>query len=381
MKLFPPEIIEYTAESHFARSTTTSRMVYMVVLAALVLSFASLPFIYVDITTQAQGIIRTPSENNELQAVIYGEVQHVFVSENTIVERGDTILTLNTDKLDEQIVRLQAKIVENKQFVEDISMLLNKRNHRLITHKYQAEYSAYTSILADNNTQIAYFRTEYELHLSLYEKGVTPKQEYLQYKNQYENAVNLLENKKQQYLSNWEAERTRLEIENNEVVSSKKQLQEEKVKYVIKAPCSGSVIQFAGIQEGSFIGPSKTIALITNNDDLMVECYVSPLDIGYLQQGQKAIFQMSSFDYNQWGLAHGTVTEISKDILSINNQSIFCVRCSLDEKNLELKNGYKGQLKKGMTLTGRFYLTERTLWQLLFDKVDDWVNPKLVSDF
>jgi HlyD family secretion protein len=61
----------------------------------------------------------------------------------------------------------------------------------------------------------------------------------------------------------------------------------------------------------------------------------------------------------------------------MNEQPVFRVRCSLDTKFLQLKNGYKGDLKKGMTLTGRFYLTDRSLWQLLFDKVDKWVNPKL----
>ena len=40
-------------------------------------------------------------------------------------------------------------------------------------------------------------------------------------------------------------------------------------------------------------------------------------------------------------------------------------------------NSYKGKIGKGMTLTARFYLLDRTLWQLLFDRVDDWFNPNL----
>ena len=47
----------------------------------------------------------------------------------------------------------------------------------------------------------------------------------------------------------------------------------------------------------------------------------------------------------------------------------------IDEKHLKLNNGVKGELKKGMTFTSRFLITERTLYQLLYDKVDDWVNP------
>ena len=85
---------------------------------------------------------------------------------------------------------------------------------------------------------------------------------------------------------------------------------------------------------------------------------------------------MDAFNYNQWGLAQGAVTEISKDIISMDEQPVFRVRCSLDTPFLALKNGYRGNLKKGMTLTGRFYLTDRSLWQLLFDRIDDWMNPR-----
>ena len=46
-------------------------------------------------------------------------------------------------------------------------------------------------------------------------------------------------------------------------------------------------------------------------------------------------------------------------------------------KDFFLQSGYKGKISKGMTFTARFYLVERTLWQLLFDRVDDWFNPNL----
>ncbi|MBN2806811.1 MAG: HlyD family efflux transporter periplasmic adaptor subunit, partial [Prolixibacteraceae bacterium] len=109
------------------------------------------------------------------------------------------------------------------------------------------------------------------------------------------------------------------------------------------------------------------------------ECYVSPSDIGFFHKGMKVNFQIDAYHYNQWGTATGTVNEISGDIVTINNQPVFKVRCTLKTNYLQIKNGYKGELKKGMTLTGRFMLTERTLAQLLFDKVDNWLNPKLVA--
>ena len=93
-----------------------------------------------------------------------------------------------------------------------------------------------------------------------------------------------------------------------------------------------------------------------------------------------ARFQLDAFNYNQWGLVKGKIEEISSDLIAVNDQPVFKIRCSLENEFLLLKNGYKGNLKKGMTLTGRFSLTERTLWQMLFDKVDNWLNPKLAEN-
>ncbi|MNY20331.1 hypothetical protein D3C86_1538050 [compost metagenome] len=72
--------------------------------------------------------------------------------------------------------------------------------------------------------------------------------------------------------------------------------------------------------------------------------------------------------------------DISDDIIIISNsQPVFKVRCELKKNHLVLKNGYKGYLKKGMSFTARFTVTERSLYQLLYDKVDDWVNPNLAT--
>jgi HlyD family secretion protein len=40
-----------------------------------------------------------------------------------------------------------------------------------------------------------------------------------------------------------------------------------------------------------------------------------------------------------------------------------------------LKNGVEGKIIKGMTLTGNFFLVKRRIMDLLFDRVDDWINP------
>ncbi len=59
---------------------------------------------------------------------------------------------------------------------------------------------------------------------------------------------------------------------------------------------------------------------------------------------------------------------------------MFKVICSLDQKQLQLKNGFKGKLKKGMTLNARFFIINRSAFELLYDKVDDWFNPSKLNN-
>lgn len=90
--LFPLEIVEYSAESHFVRRRSRTWLVYLAVLLAVTGALISLPFIYVEVSTQARGIIRTEFENNQLQLAVAGEVIDIRMTENQLVSKGDTLL-------------------------------------------------------------------------------------------------------------------------------------------------------------------------------------------------------------------------------------------------------------------------------------------------
>ncbi|WP_169704525.1 hypothetical protein [Runella slithyformis] len=77
-----------------------------------------------------------------------------------------------------------------------------------------------------------------------------------------------------------------------------------------------------------------------------------------------------------------SLTDIAKDFTippasgaSKPNEAFFRVKCRLATTALKLQNGYETRLQKGMTLQAGFVVTRRTLSQLLFDKVEDWLNP------
>lgn len=47
----------------------------------------------------------------------------------------------------------------------------------------------------------------------------------------------------------------------------------------------------------------------------------------------------------------------------------------MEKDYLTLKNGIKGKLKKGMSVVAHFRITRRSLFDLLYQKIDDWINP------
>ena len=180
--------------------------------------------------------------------------------------------------------------------------------------------------------------------------------------------------------STWENQRKELTERINTINGSIKKISLDSRNYFVLAPTSGTIENFSGLQSGSFINSSQPIATISPNDNLIIESNVSPNDIGLIRKNQVVKFQIDAFNYNQWGLLEGKVIEIDRNITINEQQSFFKVKCKLNSKTLTLKSGYKTQVTKGMTLTTRYIITRRSLFDLLFDKVDDWLNPKIINN-
>ena len=93
---------------------------------------------------------------------------------------------------------------------------------------------------------------------------------------------------------------------------------------------------------------------------------------------QPVEIQIDAFNYNQWGMIGGEISEIFTDVIISENQpyAYFRVNCTLDTTMLYLKNGYEGRIRKGMSAQVLFIVTERSIANLLYDKIDNWLNPK-----
>ena len=182
-----------------------------------------------------------------------------------------------------------------------------------------------------------------------------------------------------QQKATWENQRRELEERVQRLDGTVAKIKVEENNYFVLAPISGTIESFSGLQVGSFLNASQPIATISAVDQLIVESTISPNDIGLIQKNQKVKFQIDAFNYNQWGLLEGKVIDIDRNITIQGEQAFFKVRCSLNSIEMKLQSGYKTKVSKGMTLTTRYIITRRSLFDLLFDKMDDWLNPKQLA--
>ena len=377
-KFFPPEIIEHSTEAHFFANSKPFRWIYLALLLIILIALALLPVISVNVTSQNRGVVSTKKENTTIIPSLYGKVKETSLEEGKRVRQGDTLLVLKSDRIDAQLNKFNKNLHNNHLFLDDLHSLLKEKPEELQTPKYKNEWGKYIAGIREIQIKLELLRKDFQQQKYLYNEKVIAEIDYLESKNNLQSIRSELELYKQKARNNWQIEITRLKLENNDIRASLKQLYDEKNQYVITAPATGSLLKVAGIQTGSFVSPGQKLAEISPEAKLIAECYVSSSNIGYIKNGQTVRFQFDAFDYNQWGLLKGSVTKISDDVIVIDKQPVFKVRCKLPSTYLQLKNGQKGYLKKGMTLTGRFMLTRRTLFQLLFDKVDDWLNPKMI---
>ena len=106
--------------------------------------------------------------------------------------------------------------------------------------------------------------------------------------------------------------------------------------------------------------------------DMIVECLVSPTDIGLLKINDRVNFQIDALNYHQREMAKGKILQINYDLSMVEDKLKYKVICSLNKTSLFLSNKTPLYLKTGMNLTAKFNIANRTVFQLLFDKIGDW---------
>lgn len=367
--------LENTVENLIAQNRQKGVSFYLIIILVLGAILGSLPFIWVDISAQSRGIIRSADENVPIISLVNGKITYIHLRNNQQVNKGDTLL-----KIDPEIVQSQEELNQNfrtqtLQSIEDYEQMRKSANPVIIQQSIHEEYEKYLQQKRELQAKVDLAEISHRRNKKLFEDRVIASAEYERFLFDLTFAKEALVSFEHQQLAIWEKQKKDLNDALRNYDGTINKLQLEKKSYIITAPISGTIVNYKGFQANSFLGGAVSIAEIAPNNSLVVECLVYPKDIGLVQLGQKVRFDADAFNYHQWGFLTGKVVEIDRNVSIQDKEVFFKVRCQLASTQLKLKNGYIAHVNKGMTLTGRFIITRRNLFQLLYDKADNWLNP------
>jgi len=380
--IFPSEILNFTAEQEVAKHSKTSQAIYIALVVVVLGCLIALPYVYVDVTVQSKGLIRPSQSVSQINSPINGQVSQVLFKENDQVAKNDTLLIVESNHLKQEASNISQRVNEVKSYIKDLKLLQStltnsafKKTNNLISPTYLQQYNEFKQKVSELNTAYLKAKKDFNRTKKLFEAQAVAKMEYEQAEFELNQTLASFKNFHQTQLTAWSSELQQHGEELNRLILQQTQLDQKAKNYIITSPVSGSIQGMKGLTKGVHVFSGKSLFNISPSAEMIVQTYLSPKDIGLIKQGMNAKFQVDAFNYNQWGFVTGNVIEISKDIIVQDKRPVFEVKCSLDRSQLKLKNGYIGKLKKGMTTQVRFIVAERSLWQLLYDKVDNWLNP------
>ncbi|MDR2144836.1 MAG: HlyD family secretion protein [Tannerella sp.] len=378
MRLLPSELVNNGIDAYLEKSAVKFHGIYWTLVLLVAVAGAALPFLYVDVSVQNTGIIRPLAEKTEIYASVSEWVDSVYVREGQKIRLGDTILTFLRSSPDFKISYQNKRLEDFREHLSDLRLLASDSKPASFRSPVrQQEYYLYLRQKTEYETNLEKTKLDYERNKRLFDKKVISAEEFEGYQHEYNKAGNALESFVNNQAAKWQSDLNDYNNMYAEMTSSIQQSEKEKDNYVVISPVSGTIDQFSGIYKGSSIQAGAPLAMISPDSSLLAEIYVSPRNIGYLAIGMPVNIQVSSFNYNEWGILQGKVTDISSDFMTDNsgNNAFYKVKCRFDRDFLERKNGIKGYLKKGMTVSAHFIITKRSLFDLLYQKIDDWVNP------
>jgi HlyD family type I secretion membrane fusion protein len=326
-----------------------------------------------------------------------GEINQIYFEDNSIVSKGDVILTLNN------LLSLEAK--EHLKIVSaKITTLINKNklqdyeiNDTTISYgSIQKDYANliksiadYQNLVKENNiafniknlkeqiknntilrsvtyqqlntskTQLKNAEEKYQSDKILLEKGVISKMQFFEEEKKYINAKNEVENLKKSAIQNsititdLEKQLNKLEFDYNQ--KQKSLLQDVKnylslinnaitnwdMNYQIIAPIDGKITYIQQLNKNQFVESGKELlAIVPNNQEYIGYVKIPKQGYGKVLKGQKVRMKFDNFPAHEYGQLNGIVTDISL----IPNEDTYLIK-------VKLTNGLMSSYKKELVFT------------------------------
>ena len=378
--LVAASLVEDCIDIHLARHAPSGHALYLTILAVTIACGLAMPIVQVPVTVQAHGVIRPVIERQDARSAESGIVRAVHVRDGERVRAGDTVLTLDARTIETRLAASDSVARTREQDLADLMRLLDAGDSLLPwrdlgTLHRQQQSREHAAIVTELDARARAEALGVDRLRALLAKGfITPDQSERQ-AAAHRAARAAVREQVERMRSSWADARTRVTEELRQLTTEQVQLRETLARHAVIAPVEGTVEMAASLSPGSVLQQGERVATISPNTDLVGEALLPARDIALVRRGTAARLMIDALNYRDWGVVDAAVIDIADDASLSGDQPVFRVRCHLWRNDLRLRGGQRAMLGKGMTFRARFVIAERSLLQLLFDDMDDWLNP------
>lgn len=363
---FMPSLLEIIERPAHKAGTVIIVGIFTLLIAAIVWACCS----KIDVVITASGAMQPIGNINSVKTYSAGTVETINVSEGAYVEKGDILLTLNTQSLDIDVNQLnsQKKILTAQQDI--YSKIQNGDDVSTVkTDDYEADIKPYIQVIietdtsykntlnglekdktnADLNIQIA------QVQLEQYQESGTQRQiqsqELMiqQYELAFEKAELQIADTKTQYSAQINSKLSEIEGQLTEISTNLEKYALSVEYQQITAPVSGYVNTVNVNTLGDTVTSAQELVTIVPKDmPLEMVCYVKNMDIGDIELGMETEIKLEAYPYNKYGTVKGTVKYISPSaFVSEQMGSVYLVKIEVTDANedIDIISGLSGSVE------------------------------------
>lgn len=378
--LVPAALVEDCLEVHLARHAPSGQALYLTTLALTIGATAALPLIQVPVTVQASGVLRPSIERQDARAAESGIVLAVYAREGQHVRAGDTLLALDGSTIATRRAASDSIAHAREDELDDLTTLLAAGDSgvawstlKTSNRRQQSRENAMIAggLVSHANAE----RRELERLRALRLRDFVTAEQVDRQEESHRTAIAAVREHVERMRSAWSDEQVRLADELRRLATERAELTAALARQVVIAPVDGTVELTTSLSPGSVLQRGERVATLSPNTGLIAEVLLTARDIALVRRGTPVRLMIDALNYREWGSVNATVVAVADDAVLTGGQPVFRVRCHLASRELRLRGGQRASLGKGMTFRARFVIAERSLWELLFDGVDAWLNP------
>jgi HlyD family type I secretion membrane fusion protein len=363
-----------------------------------------------DLVVRASGLVRPVTATQAVKTRFGGRVVRVCFRQGQRVKKGDLLVQLDTDKLDNDIEKRKLSL----RAAEDE---LAKGAARLesLASEFQAEKATIAAKLAQAREEIkqAGRRRDLEMRQALDELRHAQSEETTSRRLASKRAlarvdlekalaktheartklakaqlpvekgkVTVLRRELTQAGESYRARRQEAQIrqaaKQGEIDVARKELENlnrERAEAAIRAPVDG-VVTSEDLHEGDILETGKVVVEVAAQRGFRFEASVPSEEVGHLRVGMPVRVKLDPFDYQRYGTLEGTVCFISPDSKTVEQKGAFyTVKIELHGEEVG-RGELRGRVTLGMAGRAEIVTESRSLLALLVKKVRQTISLK-----